>query len=101
MKGIWIQKSPFCCLATNGAEGRVDVGPHGDPPGSFKVIDEKIQVPRFLERVEDLQAGTPEVPVIARDDDQATTMDHDPLAKKWYLKGTGDGTGKPKLWVQS
>jgi quercetin dioxygenase-like cupin family protein len=33
--------------------------------------------------------------------DFATTMDHDPLGKNWYIKGTDDGTGKPKLWVQS
>jgi PPOX class probable FMN-dependent enzyme len=36
----FIEKSPFCCLASGGADGRVDVGPRGDPPGSFKVIDE-------------------------------------------------------------
>lgn len=33
--------------------------------------------------------------------DFATTMDHDPLGKNWYIKGTDDGSGKPKLWVQS
>ncbi len=33
--------------------------------------------------------------------DFATTMDHDPLGKNWYIKGTDDGTGKLKLWVQS
>jgi mannose-6-phosphate isomerase-like protein (cupin superfamily) len=33
--------------------------------------------------------------------DFTTTMDHDPLGKNWYIKGTDDGTGKPKLWVQS
>jgi mannose-6-phosphate isomerase-like protein (cupin superfamily) len=33
--------------------------------------------------------------------DFATTMDSDPLGKNWYIKGTDDGTGKPKLWVQS
>lgn len=33
--------------------------------------------------------------------DFETTMDHDPLGKNWYIKGTDDGTGKPKLWVQS
>jgi len=33
--------------------------------------------------------------------DFATTMDHDPLGRNWYIKGTDDGTGKPKLWVQS
>jgi quercetin dioxygenase-like cupin family protein len=33
--------------------------------------------------------------------DFATTMDHDPLGKNWYIKGTDDGSGKPQLWVQS
>jgi mannose-6-phosphate isomerase-like protein (cupin superfamily) len=33
--------------------------------------------------------------------DFATTMDHDPQGKNWYIKGTDDGTGKPRLWVQS
>ena len=33
--------------------------------------------------------------------DFTTTMDHDPLGKNWYMKGTDDGTGKPKLWLQS
>ena len=33
--------------------------------------------------------------------DFVTTMDHDPLGKNWYIKGSDDGTGKPKLWVQS
>ena len=33
--------------------------------------------------------------------DFVTTMDHDPLGKNWYIKGTDDGTGKPTLWVQS
>jgi mannose-6-phosphate isomerase-like protein (cupin superfamily) len=33
--------------------------------------------------------------------DFVTTIDRDPLGKNWYIKGTDDGTGKPKLWVQS
>jgi len=33
--------------------------------------------------------------------DFTTTMDHDPQGKNWYIKGTDDGTGRPKLWVQS
>lgn len=33
--------------------------------------------------------------------DFVTTMDHDPLGKNWYISGTDDGTGKPRLWVQS
>ena len=33
--------------------------------------------------------------------DFATTMDHDPLGEELVHQGTDDGTGKPKLWVQS
>lgn len=33
--------------------------------------------------------------------DFVTTMDDDPLGKNWYIKGSDDGTGKPRLWVQS
>ena len=33
--------------------------------------------------------------------DFATTMDHDPQGKNWYIQGTDDGTGNPQLWVQS
>jgi mannose-6-phosphate isomerase-like protein (cupin superfamily) len=33
--------------------------------------------------------------------DFVTTMDQDPLGKNWYIKGTDDGHGNPKLWVQS
>lgn len=33
--------------------------------------------------------------------DFSTTMDHDPLGKNWYIRGTEDGNGKLKLWVQS
>ncbi|MDW7738752.1 MAG: cupin domain-containing protein [Bacillota bacterium] len=33
--------------------------------------------------------------------DFVTRMDVDPFGKNWYIKGTDDGTGKPKLWVQS
>lgn len=33
--------------------------------------------------------------------DFVTTMDDDPLGKNWYIKGTDDGAGRPRLWVQS
>ena len=36
----FIETSPFCCVATADVEGKQDVTPRGDPPGSFKVIDE-------------------------------------------------------------
>ena len=36
----YIEMSPFCCVATADVEGRQDVTPRGDPPGSFKVFGE-------------------------------------------------------------
>jgi len=39
--GRFISLAPICFVATADAEGRGDVTPRGDPPGSFKVIDEK------------------------------------------------------------
>jgi hypothetical protein len=37
----YIERSPFACLATYGADGSCDLSPRGDPPGFIKVIDEK------------------------------------------------------------
>jgi PPOX class probable FMN-dependent enzyme len=39
--GRFIGLSPICLVATADAAGKQDVTPRGDPPGSFKVIDEK------------------------------------------------------------
>lgn len=36
----WIERSPFCLIATSDTEGRCDVSPKGDPPGFAKVLDE-------------------------------------------------------------
>jgi uncharacterized protein len=38
--GRFIGLSPLCLVATADASGRQDVTPRGDPPGSFKVLDE-------------------------------------------------------------
>lgn len=37
----FISLSPICFITTADAAGKQDVTPRGDPPGSFKVIDEK------------------------------------------------------------
>jgi PPOX class probable FMN-dependent enzyme len=37
----FIALAPICFVATADASGKADVTPRGDPPGSFKVIDEK------------------------------------------------------------
>ena len=38
--GRFIGLSPMCLVATADASGKQDVTPRGDPPGSFKVLDE-------------------------------------------------------------
>ena len=37
----YIERSPFACFATYGAEGTCDLSPRGDPPGFIMVLDEK------------------------------------------------------------
>ena len=37
----FVTRSPFLCLSTQGAEGRADVSPRGDPPGFVTVLDER------------------------------------------------------------
>jgi uncharacterized protein len=37
----WLAASPFCLVATSGADGTCDVSPKGDPPGFTLVLDEK------------------------------------------------------------
>ncbi|HYN92646.1 MAG TPA: pyridoxamine 5'-phosphate oxidase family protein [Pilimelia sp.] len=42
----WLAASPFCLLATAGADGTCDVSPKGDPPGFTLVLDDRtIAVP--------------------------------------------------------
>jgi uncharacterized protein len=36
----WIAMSPFCLIATAGADGTCDVSPKGDPPGFTRVLDD-------------------------------------------------------------
>jgi len=36
----WLAASPFCLLATAGADGTCDVSPKGDPPGFTLVLDD-------------------------------------------------------------
>jgi uncharacterized protein len=39
--GRFVALSPLCLVATADASGKQDVTPRGDPPGSFKVLDER------------------------------------------------------------
>lgn len=36
----WLARSPLCLVATSSADGRCDVSPKGDPPGSVLVLDD-------------------------------------------------------------
>jgi PPOX class probable FMN-dependent enzyme len=36
----WLAASPFCLVATSGADGSCDVSPKGDPPGFVVVLDD-------------------------------------------------------------
>ncbi len=36
----WLAASPFCLIATSGADGTCDVSPKGDPPGFAHVLDD-------------------------------------------------------------
>jgi PPOX class probable FMN-dependent enzyme len=36
----WLAASPFCLIATSGADGSCDVSPKGDPPGFTLVLDD-------------------------------------------------------------
>lgn len=39
--GRFIALAPICLMSTADASGKQDVTPRGDPPGSFKVLDDK------------------------------------------------------------
>jgi uncharacterized protein len=36
----WLAASPFCVVATAGADGRCDASPKGDPPGFIRPLDD-------------------------------------------------------------
>jgi PPOX class probable FMN-dependent enzyme len=37
----FIERSPFCCLATSAPDGSCDVSPRGDPTGFVRILDER------------------------------------------------------------
>lgn len=38
---VFIERSPFVCVATSDAAGHCDVSPRGDPPGFVRILDER------------------------------------------------------------
>ncbi len=41
MTRLFIERSPFLCVATSDAAGRCDVSPRGDPPGFVRILDDR------------------------------------------------------------
>jgi hypothetical protein len=37
----YIEESPFVCVATTSADGRLDISPRGDPAGFVRILDER------------------------------------------------------------
>ncbi|WLS01574.1 pyridoxamine 5'-phosphate oxidase family protein [Shinella oryzae] len=37
----FIRRSPFLCIGSQGADGKADVSPRGDPPGFVTILDER------------------------------------------------------------
>jgi PPOX class probable FMN-dependent enzyme len=37
----YIEESPFVCVATSSADGRLDISPRGDPAGFVRILDER------------------------------------------------------------
>ena len=37
----FIERSPFCCLATSAPDGSCDVSPRGDPAGFVRILDDR------------------------------------------------------------
>jgi PPOX class probable FMN-dependent enzyme len=37
----FVERSPFLCLATSGADGTCDVSPRGDPAGFVRILDDR------------------------------------------------------------
>jgi len=38
---LYIERSPFVCLATSDAQGGCDLSPRGDPPGFVRILDDR------------------------------------------------------------
>lgn len=38
---LWVERSPFVCLATSDAKGNCDLSPRGDPAGFVRILDDR------------------------------------------------------------
>jgi PPOX class probable FMN-dependent enzyme len=73
----WLAASPFCLVATAGADGRCDVSPKGDPPGFALVLD-------------DTTIAIPERPGNRRADGFHNIIDNPHVGLIFLLPGRGD-----------
>ena len=83
----WLAASPFCLVATAGADGRCDVSPKGDPPGFTLVLD-------------DTTIAIPERPGNRRADGFHNIIDNPHVGLIYLLPGRGDTlriNGKARL----
>ena len=73
----WLAASPFCLVATAGADGRCDVSPKGDPPGFAMVLD-------------DTTLAVPERPGNRRVDGFRNVLANGHVGLIFFLPGRGD-----------
>ncbi|MEH1016161.1 pyridoxamine 5'-phosphate oxidase family protein [Micromonospora sp. CPCC 206060] len=73
----WLAASPFCLVATAGADGTCDVSPKGDPPGFTLVID-------------DHTIAIPERPGNRRADGFHNILDNPHVGLIYLIPGRGD-----------
>lgn len=73
----WLAASPFCLVATAGADGTCDVSPKGDPPGFTLVLD-------------DTTIAIPERPGNRRADSFHNILDNPHVGLIYLVPGRGD-----------
>ena len=73
----WLAASPFCLIATAGADGTCDVSPKGDPPGFTHVID-------------DVTIAIPDRPGNERVDGFRNVLANPHVGLLYFLPGRGD-----------
>lgn len=73
----WLAASPFCLIATAGADGSCDVSPKGDPPGFTLVLDDRT-------------IAVPERPGNRRADGFHNIIDNPHVGLIYFLPGRGD-----------
>jgi uncharacterized protein len=73
----WLAASPFCLIATAGADGSCDVSPKGDPPGFTLVLDDRT-------------IAIPERPGNRRADGFHNIIDNPHVGLLYLMPGRGD-----------